>query len=206
MCPGNKMFVLILQWRQSPRRRCLRRQSLQLAWDLTSRLLLKQPTASRARPRLAPLPPPTSPSTSGRCSFHFIHSFFHVFQADKVRAQNSSCGVNKIISCWRFCRFKGVPFHLWSAYLAGLPWQACCHWTGKSRAATRPCLRLCDIHGNKISHVKRFFCSFTGNICRNSDRAGPVKLLRVKVEEALLSARVRRNNYISYGASWLFDS
>lgn len=32
-----------------------------------------------------------------------------------------------------FCWFQGVSVHLWSAYLAGLPWQACCHRTGESR-------------------------------------------------------------------------
>lgn len=53
-----------------------------------------------------------------------------------------------------------------------------------------------DLRCNKISHLDCVLY-FTGNICRNSDRAGPVKLLWVKAEEALLSTRVKIHSTIS---------
>ena len=60
------IFIFIyFQWRQTHPRRRLRRERQLLVWDLTSQHLLKLPSASRAPPLQAPLPPLTSQSTSG---------------------------------------------------------------------------------------------------------------------------------------------
>ncbi len=52
------------------------------------------------------------------------------------------------------CYFQGVPFHLWSAYLVGLSWQTCRHWTG-DLSVSYFCQRGQKL---KIKNSKGFLC------------------------------------------------
>ncbi len=96
------------------------------------------------------------------------------------------------------CYFQGVSFHLWSAYLAGLSWQTCRHWTGEmsnSSSVTQLDQNTKDFYEFVQEIIDCIFklspaLYFTGNVCRDSDRSGPVELLWVEAEEALLQTWV----------------
>lgn len=111
------------QWRQTPHRRYMKKQTRLLVWGLTSQPQWKPPTVSRVHPLPALPPPLNNQSISGM--------ELELREWGTIKLVERLSAVKKIPDPCLYCCFQGVPFYLWSAYLAGLSWQTCGHWTGE---------------------------------------------------------------------------